>query len=204
MELITDPEKIQNKSFEIIEEVLQGRELPEKKREIIYRIVHATADFDISEVTVFSENAVEEGRKALEKGARIITDVNMLRSGVSTSLSDDLGYSVECFIADEDVRSKAEEAGITRSMMAMRKAAEKTGESIYVIGNAPTALIELINLVRAERADPALIIGTPVGLVGAAEAKNELEKLAAPHITIRGKKGGTAAAAAAINALIYL
>ncbi len=204
MDIITDPAKIQEKSLEIIDNVLSPLAVKEEERDIIYRIVHATADFDIGEVTVISPDAVEKGRNALQAGASIITDVNMLRAGISLKKSDRWNYNVACYINDEDVREQAEEKGITRSMMSMRKAANISGEKIFVIGNAPTALAELIKLIRAEKVKPALVIGTPVGLVGAREAKSELEKLSTPHITIKGKKGGTAAAAAAANALIYL
>ncbi len=204
MDIITDPVKIQEKSLQIIDNVLSSLELAEEEREIIYRIVHATADFDIGEVTVISQNAVEKGRKALQSGADIITDVNMLKAGISLKKSKKWNYEVKCHINDRDVREKAKKAGITRSMMSMRKAAETSGEKVFVIGNAPTALVELINLIITNEVKPALVIGTPVGLVGAREAKRELEKLSVPHITIKGKKGGTAAAAAAANALIYL
>ena len=204
MDIITDPEKIQEKSLKIIDSVLSGLKMSEEERDIVYRIVHATGDFDISEVTVISSGAVEAGRKALQRGAKIITDVNMLKAGISLKKTGKWNYVVNCHINDEDVRDEAERQGITRSMMSMRKAAKTPGEKIFVIGNAPTALVELIKLIREEKVEPALVIGTPVGLVGAREAKRELEKLPIPHITIRGKKGGTAAAAAAANALIYL
>jgi len=202
-ELLTDPGKIEEKSFEIIEGVLAEYDLSGPEKDIVYRAVHATADFDIAEVVEISEEALSSGLETLRAGAKIITDVNMLKAGITAGRSEELDYEIECFIGEDEVRERAREKSITRSMMSMRKAAEMEGSKIFVIGNAPTALAELIDLVEAGRAEPGLIVATPVGLVGARRAKEKLLELDTPHITIRGKKGGTAAAAAIMNALIY-
>lgn len=200
---ITDPKKIQEKSFSLIEEILGDMGLPPAEKNLVYRLVHATGDFDIPTATVISSKAVKAGRKALRSGARIITDVNMLKAGISRKKQEEWGYRINCFISEPEIKEMAEEEEITRSMASVRKAAQLEGEKIYVIGNAPTALVELLRLVEEKKARPSLIIGVPVGLVGAQEIKRELEEVDIPHITIRGKKGGTAAAASLTNALIY-
>ena len=205
MDFLSDPAAIEKKSMEIIEQELAELELSGPEGKVIQRVIHATADKEFAELVIISSGAIENGLRALEEGANIVTDVNMLKSGISKRKTAELGNEIKCFISDEETAVKAKELGITRSMMSMRRAAKDDDNKIFAIGNAPTALFELIRLIRDGQASPDLIVGTPVGFVGAKEAKAELEKLAdVPWITVRGKKGGSAVAASVMNALLYM
>jgi len=133
-----------------------------------------------------------------------VTDVNMLKSGITKGKSRELNIKVDCFISNQEIATEAKKLGITRSMMSMRRAAQDKDNKVFAIGNAPTALFELIKLVKEGKAEPELIIGTPVGFVGAKESKEELEKLDIPYITVRGRKGGSPVAASIVNALLYM
>ncbi|MBM7557127.1 precorrin-8X methylmutase [Halanaerobacter jeridensis] len=204
MEIIQDPQEIERKSMAIIADELGELDCSPAEEKVIKRVVHATADPEIAESVIVSETAIESGLKSLEQGSNIITDVNMLKAGINSRKVNELGGAINCFISDEQIAEEAKEAGITRSMMCMRKAVQEQENKIFVIGNAPTALFELIKLVNAGQANPGLIIGTPVGFVGAKESKLELEKVDVPYITLRGRKGGSAVAASIMNALLYL
>jgi len=201
---IKEPAKIEKMSFEIIEALIGGKLPPGPERDVVFRVVHATADPDFADLMVISEDAVKAGVDALRAKRPVITDVKMLKAGVSPTRpgGPDLTH---CFISDPDVAELSRKEGITRATAAMRKAAHMMDGSVVVIGNAPTALYEVIRLIREDGVRPALVIGVPVGFVGAAESKQELEGLTeAPFITNRGRKGGSAVGAAVVNALIKM
>ncbi len=204
MEILTDPKAIEQKSMQIINQELGELSCSEPEKKVIKRVVHATAEPELAEAVIISQQAVESGLQALQSGANVITDVSMLQAGINDRKVSKLGGEVNCFISNQKIAKEAKEEGITRSMMCMRRAVQNKDNKIFAIGNAPTALFELIRLVRDGKASPKLIVGTPVGFVGAKESKLELEKLDLPYITLRGRKGGSAAAASIVNALLYL
>lgn len=208
MELST-PAAIAADSFAIIRQHLAaaGYAFEPPLAAVIERVIHSTADFEFAELVRTSPGAIEAGVQALRSGCHIVTDVNMVRVGISaTRLAALGGGTIRCFVADEDVRRQAETAGITRSAMGMRMAAERglLDESILAIGNAPTALYEVLRLVAAG-ARPALVIGVPVGFVGTAESKAALMQVTTvPWIVSEGCKGGSTVAVAVVNALLRL
>ncbi len=196
------PADIEKTSMEIIEKELIAN-IPEENKDIVKRAIHTTADFDYAENLYFSENAVRLGREAIRRGASIITDTNMARAGINKKRLAKYGGSVLCFMADEDIAKKADKNGTTRAAASMERAAELEGEYIIAIGNAPTALIKLKELIDEGRIRPALVIAAPVGFVNAAESKELIMKCNIPLIAARGRKGGSNLAAALCNALIY-
>lgn len=204
MEIIQNPQAIEDKSMDIIEDAVGELDYAAQEKKIVKRVIHATADFEFKDLIVISEEAVTAGLQALQSGSNIVTDVNMLRAGVNERKLGELGGEVECFISDEEVAKEAKKLDITRSMMSMRKASQNPKNKVFAIGNAPTALFELMKLMEAGEVEPELIIGTPVGFVGAKESKAELEKMDVPFITVRGRKGGSSVAASITNALLYM
>ena len=202
---ITDPDQIENKSMEIIAEILGDRNFPPGEEAVIKRIVHTTADPEYASLTLFSPGALSAARKALqEKRCSMVADTQMIVSGINKDLLARCGGDVTCFVGDEEVRIRAKGEGITRSMAAIRHAAAQYGEGIFIIGNAPTALFELLHLVKTGSLRPALVVGVPVGFVGAAESKEALLETNLPYITVRGRKGGSTVAVAIINALMKM
>ncbi|MFW6271378.1 MAG: precorrin-8X methylmutase [Bacillota bacterium] len=200
-----DPGEIEKRSMEIIEKKMGKISAAPEEKKIIKRVIHATADTDFSEKIVISSEAVITAKRIFKKGYNLVTDVNMLKSGISKKKIKELGIMVKCFIGREDIAAEASAKGITRSMMSMRKAITDKKNKMFIIGNAPTALFELINLIKSGKGEQVeMIIGTPVGFVGASEAKEELQKLNLPYITVTGKKGGSAVAASITNALLYM
>jgi precorrin-8X/cobalt-precorrin-8 methylmutase len=187
------------------------RELLEKKivvssevLPIVMRVIHATADFDFAEALAFSTRAAEEGKKALKEGAAVVTDTWMAAGGINKKCMAKNGGAVRCYMANEDVALEARDRGVTRAAVSMERAAVETPEAIFVIGNAPTALLRLCQLTGERRARPALIVGVPVGFVNVLEAKEALMKMTdVPWIASRGRKGGSSVAAAIVNALLY-
>ena len=203
-----NPQAITGDSFRQIRRELAaaGHHIEPPFSSIIERIIHSTADFDFAGITRFSPGAVEAGVRALRQGCNIICDVNMVRVGISQTRVAGLGGSLYCFVSDDETRQRAKGENTTRSAMGFRRAAEQDllQNAMVVIGNAPTALYEVINL-AAEGIYPALIIGVPVGFVGAAESKDALTPVTAvPWITTLGRKGGSPAAVAIVNALLRL
>ena len=202
------PEEIEAESFRLIDEEVGMHSWQPAEWQIVRRAIHTSADFEYCNSMLMSSDAVTCGVAALQAGHGIITDTTMALSGISRARLDPLGIAAKCLVADPVVAKAAEKLGVTRSLMAMRTAAADPGNGIFVIGNAPTALFELLRLVREERLNPALVIGLPVGFVGAAESKEELVRVAAehriPYITNRGRKGGSNVAAAVVNALLIL
>ena len=196
------PGEIEKRSFEIIEEEV-GRELDPVLKPIIKRVIHTTADFSYADTLFFSENAVEKGLQALREGVSIITDTNMGRAGINKKKLEKYGGKVHCFMADEDVAAAALAQQTPRAAVSMDKAAAMQEDFIFAIGNAPTALIRLYELIQEEKIRPRLIIGVPVGFVNVVEAKELILTAGVPVIVARGRKGGSNVAAAICNALIY-
>ena len=200
MEFIKQPMAIENKSFEIIAPYLP-KNLSAEEIKIYSRIIHAAGDVDYSNIIKISSGAIESGLNAIRAGKNIYTDVEMVRTGINKRELKKYGGEVFCKIADDDVKIFAEREKITRAMAAMRMFGESLNDSIIAIGNAPTALFEVLSM----NIKPALIIGVPVGFVGAADSKAELaNQNKIPFITVSGTKGGSSIAVAAVNALIYL
>jgi len=199
------PEEITARSFAIIAEGLRGRAFNPRQFPIIQRVIHATADFDYAETLRFHPQAVDAGIAAFRAGADVVADVRMVEVGIHGTVLRVLGGHVRCWVDDGDVRAAATEQETTRAVAAMRKAVSEAPDAVFVIGSAPTALHELLRLMRAGRAHPALVVGVPVGFVGAADAKDELMELEdVPWITARGCKGGSAVAVAIVNALLMM
>lgn len=204
MDYIKVPHLIEEKSFEIITEELGDKTFPEEIGKIVKRIIHTTADFQYADITVISSGAIESAKEALRRGVNIVTDTQMAKAGINKTKLGELGGEVHCYIGDADVAKKAKEKGITRAMVSMEKAIEDKKNEIFVIGNAPTALFELKRYIEEGRICPALVVGVPVGFVGAAESKEEFESMNVPYIITRGRKGGSTVGAAIINALLYM
>ena len=200
------PGDIERRSFEIIAEELSamGRVLPPDQAPVIMRAIHASADFDYAENLYFSPGALETGLQALREGASIVTDTNMAFSGLSKPALAKLGGRALCFMADEDVAEQARRQGTTRAAVCMEKAAAQKEPLIVAVGNAPTALVRLCELIEEGRMAPRLVIGAPVGFVNVVESKEMLMRSKAPCIVARGRKGGSNIAAALCNALLYL
>jgi precorrin-8X/cobalt-precorrin-8 methylmutase len=201
------PEQIETESFRIIEAEIGEHPWSAIEWPVVRRVIHASADFDYARSLLFSPDAVLSAVAALRRGRGLVTDTTMALAGISKPRLERFGISASCFVADPDVAREAGSQGITRSILAMRKGAADSGNGVFVIGNAPTALFEMVRLIR-EGLRPDLIIGLPVGFVGAAESKEMLLQEAAgfgvPFITNRGRKGGSNIAAAVVNALLIL
>ncbi|MCC5464419.1 precorrin-8X methylmutase [Pelosinus baikalensis] len=205
MHYITEPMAIEERSMEIIAPYLAELNLTHEEVKVFSRIIHAAGDPEYSKVIEIHKDAIQAGCAALEAGCNIFCDVEMVRTGINKRRLADNGGTVHCLISDEKVASTAKELGITRSMVAMRTFGERLHGSIVAIGNAPTALFEVLNLMKETTIRPALIIGVPVGFVGASESKDFLaETSPVPYITVRGNKGGSPIAAAITNALLYM
>jgi precorrin-8X/cobalt-precorrin-8 methylmutase len=204
--LTMKPEEIEAESFRIIDDEVGAHDWQEAEWQVVRRAIHTSADFEYVRTMVFSEGAVERAITAIRSGVGIVTDTNMALSGISKARLTRFGCGVSCHVADSDVGALAQREGVTRSVTAMRKAVANTNNRIFVIGNAPTALFELLRLIQAGQARPELIIGLPVGFVGAEESKIALAATDAPvpFITNMGRKGGSNVAAAVVNALAIL
>ncbi|MBR0597340.1 precorrin-8X methylmutase [Sinanaerobacter chloroacetimidivorans] len=197
------PEEIEKRSFEIIGEELGNRCLNPVEEPVIKRVIHTTADFDYAENLIFSDGAVMKGMEALKKGAVIISDTQMVRAGINKPALEVLGGEALCFIADEDVAAAAKANGTTRATAGIDKAAKLNKPMIFAIGNAPTALVRLYELIREGKMKPELIIGVPVGFVNVVESKELILELKIPFIVAKGRKGGSNVAAAICNAMLY-
>lgn len=198
------PQEIEGLSFQMITEELGEHPFSALEYPIVQRIIHASADFELGRSLVFHPGAIEAGIHAMLQGKPIIADVRMVEAGIAKERIQRYGGEVRVHIADTDVVDEAKALGTTRAIIATRKACAQAPGGIYVIGNAPTALLELIRLVKAGAAQPGLVIGMPVGFVSAAESKDELRKLDIPFITNIGRKGGSTIVVAAVNALSLL
>lgn len=197
------PMEIEHRSFEIITQEA-GDAIPNDERAmIIKRVIHTTADFDYIKNLCFSEHAVAIAHEALKKGAWIVTDTKMALSGINKKSLQAAGGEVHCFISDEDVAAEAKRCGITRASVCVDKAAALGRPLIYVVGNAPTALIRLYEKIQEGSFRPELIIGVPVGFVNVVQSKELIMQTDVPYIVARGRKGGSNVAAAICNALLY-
>lgn len=202
------PHEIEKRSFEIIEQELMERGeldkiLPENKL-VVKRVIHTTADFEYVDNLCISEHAVQKGIEALKNGACIVTDTQMARSGINKTKLAQFGGEVFCFMSDEDVAKKAKEEGTTRAAASMEKAATIQRPLIFAIGNAPTALVKLYEMIEQGKIHPELIIGVPVGFVNVVQSKELIMESGAPYIVARGRKGGSNIAACICNALLYM
>lgn len=199
------PEEIEAESFRIIDAEVGKHTWSRDEWQVVRRAIHTSADFDYARAMVFSPDALRRGIEALRGGRGMVTDTTMALAGINKRLLERFGVGASCFVADPDVSELAASHGITRSIAAMRKAATDPANGVFVIGNAPTALFELLRLVREEGLRPDLVVGLPVGFVGAEESKEALIREASvPFITNRGRKGGSNVAAAVVNALLLL
>lgn len=198
------PRDIERRSFEIITEELGDKKLDPEKELIIKRCIHTSADFEYADSLCFSEGAVEKAMEALKNGACIVTDTQMGRSGINKRALARYGGEVYCFISDEDVAETAKKNGTTRATASMDKAAEMKKPLIFAIGNAPTALVRLYELMEEGKINPALLIGVPVGFVNVVQSKELIMESKAPYIVAKGRKGGSNIAACICNALLYM
>ena len=199
------PEEIEKRSFAIITEELKSRgvELPEEEALVTKRVIHTSADFDYVNTLTYSEHAVQTAKELILQGADIVTDTNMALAGINKKMLARYGGEVHCYMADEIVARLAKERGITRAAVSMEMAAKREKPVLFAIGNAPTALIRLYEMIQEQTYIPAFIIGVPVGFVNVEIAKELILKTDVPHIINRGRKGGSNVAAAICNAIIY-
>ena len=195
------PDEIENLSFQIIEREIGAHNLRNEQWIIVRRMIHTSADFGYKDMVRFHPDAIKSGLDAIRSGKNIITDTNMARVGIRKREIEQFGGRVRCYMNDQQVHSNAKTTGVTRAKVAVDMAVEDMQGGIYVIGNAPTALLHLIELVKEQKARPALIIGLPVGFVNAAESKAALMELDYPYISNVGRKGGSNVAASVVNAL---
>lgn len=197
------PDQIEAKSFEIIGEILGDKELDPRYEAVIKRCIHTSADFEYADIMYFTDGVIDKIQEAIKKGAYIVTDTTMARAGINKKRIEKYGGDVLCFIGDEDVAAEAKERGVTRSLVSMEKASRLDRPVIFAIGNAPTALISIYDLVKAGKLSPVAVIGVPVGFVNVVESKELLIGSGVPCIAARGRKGGSNIAAAIVNAIQY-
>ncbi len=198
------PREIEARSFEIITEELGDKKLIPGTELIVKRCIHTSADFDYADNLCFSEGVVKQALEAIREGACIVTDTQMARSGINKRALARYGGEVFCFMSDEDVAQAARENQTTRATACMDKAAVMDKKLIFVIGNAPTALLRLHELITAGRLRPELVVGVPVGFVNVVQSKELIMKADVPYIVARGRKGGSNIAACICNALLYM
>lgn len=201
---ILDPQKIEEKSFEIIDRFFPDLKLPLGEKAVVKRVIHATTDLSYAKELSFHPEAIEAGLRAIKKGKDIICDVSMVKAGINANLLSEFGGKVICLINDKDIIRKSAQLKIARAILSMRKAAKFMDGAIVSIGNAPTALFELCDLIKQNKVRPALVIGIPVGFVGAVESKKILRSQSVPYISNRNRKGGSCVAAAIVNALLKI
>jgi len=199
-------QSIEDESMQIIENEIGSHSYNEQEWPIVRRIIHSTADFDFARDNkiIFQKNAVQSGLDALKNGCSIIVDVNGIVGLMNKQNPKDFGNNVICNISEPSLIEEAKKENKTRAQMSMRIAKEDMNGGIVVIGNAPTALLEVMEMIREGITKPALVIGIPVGFVSAVESKDELAKMDIPFITNQGRKGGSPCASAIINALYKL
>ena len=199
------PREIEARSFEIITQELGDCPLVPGTEPNVKRCIHTSADFDYARNLCFSENVVEKALEAIRKGADIVTDTQMAKAGINKKILGTYGGQVHCFISDEDVAQTAKEKGCTRAAASMEKAASLGKDLIFAIGNAPTALVRLYELIQEGKLSPSLIIGVPVGFVNVVASKELIMELTqVPYIIARGRKGGSNIAACICNAFLYM
>ena len=199
------PEDIEHRSFEIISEELRNRgiTLPKETEMVTKRVIHTSADFEYAQTMTYSPNAVAIAKELIQNGADIVTDTNMALAGINKRTLARYGSEAHCFMADEDVARIAKERKVTRATVSMEKAAGIQKPVIFAVGNAPTALIQLYEMIQSGTFKPAFIIGVPVGFVNVEAAKELILQTDIPDIVNRGRKGGSNVAAAICNAILY-
>ncbi|MDD4780668.1 MAG: precorrin-8X methylmutase [Tissierellia bacterium] len=199
-----EPHNIEKRSFEIIQEEMGDIYLEKEIEPIVKRVIHTSADFDYLSNMCFSKNAVKRAKEVLKEGGTIVTDTNMAYSGINKKVADKYGVKIHCFMAEEDVAIEAKKRGETRAVVSMEKASKIQGPIILAIGNAPTALIKLYEMIKKRIFKPDVIIGVPVGFVNVVESKELIMSLEeVEYIVAKGRKGGSNIAAAICNALLY-
>jgi len=201
--IILNPADIETRSFEIITEELGHLNLSPELAPIVKRVVHTTADFDYARITEIQSGAVSSAVAALVAGCKIYSDTRMIIAGVSKPMLKKLNCELYTYVDDAEVAALSKEKGLTRSILGIEKAVEDPDTRIFVIGNAPTALVRLGELIQEGKVRPALVIGVPVGFVGASESKEFIKKTGVPYIVTNGRKGGSPVAVAILNALLY-
>lgn len=197
------PADIERRSFAIIESELD-RDIPPEIRPVVMRVIHTTADFDYLDNLYFSPDVMETAMRAIAGCAVFVTDTNMARAGINKAALSRHGCTCECFMADADIAAAAKQNGSTRAAASVDKAAKLGRPVIYAVGNAPTALVRLTELMQQNVFRPELVIGVPVGFVNVVQSKELLIGTGVPCIAARGRKGGSNVAAAICNALLYL
>jgi len=197
---------IEDESMQIIENEIGPHSYNEQEWPIVRRVIHSTADFDFARDNkiIFHKDAIKNGLEALKNGSSIVVDVNGIIGLLNKQNPKDFGNNVICNISEPSIMEAAKEAGKTRAQMSMRIAKEDMNGGIVVVGNAPTALLEVMEMIREGITKPALVIGIPVGFVSAVESKDELSRMDIPFITNQGRKGGSPCASAIVNALYKL
>lgn len=198
------PHEIEKRSFEIIAAELGDRSIPEEIRPVVMRVIHTTADFDYLDSLYFSPEIIDTAMRAIRNHAIFVTDTNMAKSGINQAALNRHGCTCECYMADPDIAESAKANGTTRAAASVDKAASLGKPVIYAIGNAPTALIRLTELIEQKQFLPELVIGVPVGFVNVVQSKEMLIASGIPCIAARGRKGGSNVAAAICNALLYM
>lgn len=197
---------IEKQSFDIIESEIGKHNYAENQWTIVRRVIHATADFDFAHAgrIIFSKDAIESAFLAFSKHSYIVTDVEMVLHGINKKSISDIGLEGICMINDPKLKEISKKSNKTRSELAMRECASKIDKGIVIIGNAPTALYEVISMIEEKKVSPLLVIGIPVGFVSAVESKMDLLKADVPFITNTGRKGGSSAASSIINSLMLM
>ena len=198
------PMDIEKRSFEIITEELGDTKLIPGTELVVKRCIHTSADFDYAENLCFSENVIQKAMDAIKEGACIVTDTQMAKSGINKRALARYGGEVYCFMSDDYVAALAKKNGTTRATASMDKAASMDKKLIFAIGNAPTALVRLYELIQEGRLNPELIIGVPVGFVNVVQSKELIMEAGVPYIVAKGRKGGSNIAACICNALMYM
>ena len=198
------PREIEKRSFEIITQELGERTFKDQQEMIVKRCIHTSADFEYADNLCFSEHAVQKAMDAIKRGACIVTDTQMAKAGINKKALARYGGEVYCFMSNEDVAQAAKNNGTTRATAGIDKAAQLEKPVIFAVGNAPTALIRLYELIQDKKIKPELIIGVPVGFVNVVQSKELIMETDVPYIVARGRKGGSNIAACICNALLYL
>jgi len=198
------PEAIESLSFKIIDDEAGPHDFFPEEWAIVRRMIHTSADFELMQTVRFHPDSIQRGISAIQQGKTIVTDTQMARAGIRTKDLSTFGVSVDCYMTDPDVEKIARDQGITRAQAAVDAAISRMEGGIYAVGNAPTALLRLIELIEQKQAKPALVIGLPVGFVNASESKAALIELDYPFISNTGRKGGSTLATAVVNALIQM
>ena len=201
------PMEIEKKSFETIWDEMEERDkakFDDKEIKVIQRIIHTSADFEYAKLTKFINKPIERAIESLQKGTKIYVDTNMIKAGVNKRVLSRLECELVNYVADDDVREEAYERDITRSIVSIEKACKKENIKIFIIGNAPTALFSLMEMIKSGYGKPDFVIAVPVGFVGAAESKKEFMDLNIPSVIVEGRKGGSTIAVAVLNAILYM